>query len=131
MGEYATLLAEAVLRQRAWEAEQAARIEAELARKIRAEFLANMSHEFRTPLNTVIGFAQLIAEYKRLNLSRDQVVEYAELIHDAATRVLAAVNDIVQTNSTAQPETHVTPCRVAVAAPGPAAPRAPTDFERL
>ena len=95
MGEYATLVADAVLRQRAREAEHAARIEAELASKVKSEFIANMSHELRTPLNTVIGFASLISEYEQRRLSSGQIVEYAGLIHDAATHLLAVINDIL------------------------------------
>jgi two-component system cell cycle sensor histidine kinase PleC len=95
MGEYAALLADAVLRQRARDAEHAARVEAELASKVKSEFIANMSHELRTPLNTVIGFAKLIGEAKRHQLSSDQVVEYADLIRDAATHLLTVINDIL------------------------------------
>jgi two-component system cell cycle sensor histidine kinase PleC len=95
MGEYAALVADAVLRQRAREAEQAARVEAELASKVKSEFIAHMSHELRTPLNTVIGFAKLISECDQRRLSRDQVVEYADLIHTAATHLLAVINDIL------------------------------------
>ena len=95
MGEYATLVADAVLRQRAREAEHAARVEAELASKVKSEFIANMSHELRTPLNTVIGFASLISEYEQRRLSSGQIVEYAGLIHDAATHLLAVINDIL------------------------------------
>jgi two-component system cell cycle sensor histidine kinase PleC len=95
MGEYATLLADAVLRHRAREAEHAARIECELASRVKSEFIANMSHELRTPLNTVIGFAKLIGEYEQRRLSGSQVVEYAGLIRDAATHLLAVINDIL------------------------------------
>src|SRR5262249_53700820 len=54
-----------------------------------------MSHELRTPLNTVIGFAKLISEYKRRQLSGEQIVEYADLIRDAATHLLTVINDIL------------------------------------
>ncbi len=95
MGEYAALLADAVLRQRAREAEHAARVETELASKVKSEFIANMSHELRTPLNTVIGFAKLIGESRRHHLSSDQIAEYADLIRDAATHLLTVINDIL------------------------------------
>jgi signal transduction histidine kinase len=95
MGEYAALLADAVLRQRAREAEHLARVETELASKVKSEFIANMSHELRTPLNTVIGFAKLIGESRRRQLSSDQVAEYADLIRDAATHLLTVINDIL------------------------------------
>jgi two-component system cell cycle sensor histidine kinase PleC len=95
MGEYATLLADAVLRQRAREAEHAARVETELASRVKSEFISNMSHELRTPLNTVIGFARLISEYDTRRLSGDQIIEYANLIHDGATHLLAVINDIL------------------------------------
>jgi two-component system, cell cycle sensor histidine kinase PleC len=95
MGEYATLLADAVLRQRAREAEHTARVETELAGRVKSEFIANMSHELRTPLNTVIGFAKLVSEYDRRQLSGNQIIEYANLIHDAAAHLLAVINDIL------------------------------------
>ncbi len=95
MGEYATLLADAVMRQRAREAEHTARVETELASRVKSEFISNMSHELRTPLNTVIGFAKLVSEYDQRRLSGDQIIEYANLIHDAATHLLAVINDIL------------------------------------
>ena len=39
---------------------EAARAEAEQAREIKAHFVANISHEFRTPLNIIVGFAEML-----------------------------------------------------------------------
>jgi signal transduction histidine kinase len=62
--ERTTLVADNV---RLYEAERAARIEAERARaeaesanRAKSEFLANMSHELRTPLNAIGGYVELI-----------------------------------------------------------------------
>jgi len=95
IAEYSSALADSVLRQRAWMAESTARIETQLAGKVKSEFLANMSHELRTPLNTVIGFAKLIGEHQRRHLKDAEIVEYADLIRDAATHLLAVINDIL------------------------------------
>jgi two-component system cell cycle sensor histidine kinase PleC len=95
MADYASVLADSVLRHKAWLAEHTARIETQLASKVKSEFIANMSHELRTPLNTVIGFAKLLGEHKRRQLKEAEVVEYAGLIRDAATHLLAVINDIL------------------------------------
>jgi two-component system cell cycle sensor histidine kinase PleC len=95
MGEYASVLADSTLRQRAWMAEHRARIETQLANKVKSEFIANMSHELRTPLNTVIGFAKLLGGHQRRQLRDTEIVEYADLIRDAATHLLSVINDIL------------------------------------
>jgi two-component system cell cycle sensor histidine kinase PleC len=91
MGEYSAL----VLRHRAWLAENTARVEAQLAGKVKSEFIANMSHELRTPLNTVIGFAKLLGAHDKRRLQDGDIIEYADLIRDAATHLLAVINDIL------------------------------------
>jgi two-component system, cell cycle sensor histidine kinase PleC len=91
MGEYSAL----VLRHRAWLAENTARVEAQLASKVKSEFIANMSHELRTPLNTVIGFAKLLGEHDKRHLPDAEIIEYADLIRDAATHLLSVINDIL------------------------------------
>ena len=95
MAEYSSVLADSVLRRKAWLAEHKAHIETQLANKVKSEFIANMSHELRTPLNTVIGFAKLLGEKNRRNLTDDATVEYAHLIRDAATHLLAVINDVL------------------------------------
>jgi two-component system cell cycle sensor histidine kinase PleC len=95
MAEYSEVLADSVLRHKAWLAEHQARIETQLANKVKSEFIANMSHELRTPLNTVIGFAKLLGEHKKRHLKDSEVIEYADLIRDAATHLLSVINDIL------------------------------------
>src|SRR5436853_111098 len=50
MAEYSSLLADSVLRHKAWFAEHTARIETQLASTVKSEFIANMSHDLRSAL---------------------------------------------------------------------------------
>lgn len=95
ISEYTSLLGEASLRQRTRTAEQTARIETELANKVKSEFISNMSHELRTPLNTVLGFSKLLTDHNKHKLPDAEIVDYATLIHDAASHLLSVINDIL------------------------------------
>ncbi len=95
MGEYSSLLGDAILRHRTRMAEHSARIEAELASRVKSEFIANMSHELRTPLNTIIGFSKILVEHDKHRIPQDEIVEYAQLIHDSAGHLLSVINDIL------------------------------------
>ena len=73
-------------------------IELDLARKraleasrIKSEFLANASHEFRTPLNGIIGFTQLLL---KADISETQQ-EFLRTIETSAQGLLTIINDIL------------------------------------
>jgi two-component system cell cycle sensor histidine kinase PleC len=95
MGDYASLIGDAILRQRTREAEHAARIESELASRVKSEFISNMSHELRTPLNTMIGFSKILSEHENRRIADADIVEYSKLINEAAAHLLSVINDIL------------------------------------
>ncbi|MGH9779421.1 MAG: PAS domain-containing sensor histidine kinase, partial [Candidatus Acidiferrales bacterium] len=61
------------------------------ADRLKSEFLADMSHEFRTPLNSILGFSELLLEICQ-NLTREQQ-EDLRLIYQSAQNLLHLVND--------------------------------------
>jgi two-component system, cell cycle sensor histidine kinase PleC len=95
MGEYASLLGDAILRQRTRAAEQKVQIEADLANQVKSQFISTMSHELRTPLNTIIGFSKMLSEQERRNMTAADVAQYANLIHKGGVQLLAVINDIL------------------------------------
>ncbi len=67
---------------------------AEHASKAKSEFLAKMSHEFRTPLNAIIGYSELLKE----EMEEMQLQSYQtdlDRIHTAAKHLLTLINDIL------------------------------------
>ena len=64
------------------------------ANKIKGEFLANMSHEFRTPLNSIIGFAEILKE-KAGRSDKNKSLRYADNIITAGKSLLNMINDLL------------------------------------
>jgi len=64
------------------------------ANKIKSEFLANISHEFRTPLNAILGFAEILREKPDV-LKKDKGRRYAENIITGGKSLLNMINDLL------------------------------------
>lgn len=68
-----------------------AKEEAEKANKVKSEFIANISHELRTPMNSILGFTEILQE--RVKDEKNQ--KYLELIHSSGKSLLGLLNDIL------------------------------------
>jgi len=66
--------------------------EAERASRVKSEFLANMSHEFRTPLNAMLGFTQLMRKEKDLYAANK---ESLDTIIQSGEHLMSLINDIL------------------------------------
>ncbi len=67
------------------------------ADKMKGEFLANVSHEFRTPLNSIIGFAEVLQETlaERTGPVDEKRKRYVANIIIGAKRLLELINDLL------------------------------------
>jgi PAS domain S-box-containing protein len=83
---------------------QARRSEAELSQakrtadrsaNARVDALARISHEVRTPLNAIIGFAEVMIEERFGALGNERYVEYMKDIRASGERVIAIINDLL------------------------------------
>ncbi len=64
------------------------------ANKVKGDFLASISHEFRTPLNSIMGFAQVLRDKPEL-VKGDKGKRYAENIIAGGQRLLNMINDLL------------------------------------
>nr|WP_263429359.1 hybrid sensor histidine kinase/response regulator [Nannocystis pusilla] len=73
---------------------QHARNQATAASHAKSMFLASVSHEFRTPLNAILGYSELVHEQL---VERDvhELAEDVRRIHAAGTHLLSLVSDIL------------------------------------
>jgi signal transduction histidine kinase/ActR/RegA family two-component response regulator len=67
---------------------------AEKASKAKSDFLSNMSHEFRTPLNSILGFAQLLEMNAKDPLSAKQGRQVLQ-IRKSGEHLLSLIDDVL------------------------------------
>jgi PAS domain S-box-containing protein len=78
-------------RKRAEDEIKGARLEAERANRAKSEFLSRMSHDLRTPLNAVLGFAQLLAADSLTDEQEDSVRQ----IRRGGEHLLDLINEVL------------------------------------
>ena len=69
-----------------------AKEKAEESDRLKSAFLANMSHEVRTPLNSIIGFSELLADPY---FDEDQKNEFIQHIVSNGRNLLSVISDIM------------------------------------
>ncbi|AAM06772.1 PAS domain S-box protein [Methanosarcina acetivorans] len=82
------------VRKKAEEALINAKTAAEVANRTKSEFLTNMSHELKTPLNSIIGFSDLLKEEIAGPLNEKQS-RYVQFISSSGKNLLEIINDIL------------------------------------
>ncbi len=68
-----------------------ARDQAENANRAKSEFLSNMSHELRSPLNSIVGFSDVLL----LNSENNDIREFVPKIKDAGKYLTRLIEDLL------------------------------------
>jgi PAS domain S-box-containing protein len=71
-----------------------ARRQADRSATDKADLLARISHEVRTPLNAIIGFAEVMIGERFGTLGSERYVEYMKDIRASGERVMAIISDL-------------------------------------
>ncbi|MEL6814304.1 MAG: AAA family ATPase [Cyanobacteria bacterium J06598_3] len=79
---------------------------AEVANKVKSEFLANMSHELRSPLNAILGFAQVM---KRSQGLPQEHYDNVSIISSSGEHLLSLINDVLNMSKIEAGRTTLTP----------------------
>ncbi|MER2519340.1 MAG: ATP-binding protein [Bdellovibrionales bacterium] len=64
------------------------------ADRLKSEFVANVSYQLRTPLNTIMGFAEILTNQYFGTLNTRQL-DYTRTIMDASKKLLVLINDVL------------------------------------
>jgi len=63
------------------------------AEQRRKEFSANVSHELKTPLTSILGYAELISKQIA---KKEDIPRFADMIHTEASRLMQVIEDIIK-----------------------------------
>lgn len=77
------------------EATQSVQTQLGEAAEDRTDFLAKVSHEVRTPLNSIIGFSELMKEERLGPIGNDRYRGYIRDIHESGLYALSLINDLL------------------------------------
>lgn len=70
----------------------------EYADRIKSDFLSHVSYELRTPLNTIIGFSEILNN-QYFGALNERQIDYCHGISEASKRLMFLVNDILDLTS--------------------------------
>jgi signal transduction histidine kinase len=71
-----------------------AKAEADAASNAKSEFVANMSHEFRTPLNSIIGYSELLKHMVKVDKESNTTDRLNKIIN-SAKHLLSLINGVL------------------------------------
>ncbi len=81
------------------------------ADRLKAEFIANVSYEFRTPLNAIIGYAELLSRQYFGEMTERQL-EYSSAILDSAQNLILMIGDVIDVAAIEAGNIHLEPGEV-------------------
>ncbi|HCV16320.1 MAG TPA: hypothetical protein DF637_08310 [Rikenellaceae bacterium] len=81
---------------------------AEQANTLKTRFLANISHETRTPMNSIMGFSELLNDP---DLTQEQRMQYVGIIHSNSMKMMELLGDLMNVSrlQSGQEEVHESP----------------------
>ena len=77
---------------------------AEAANKAKSTFLFNMSHDIRTPMNAILGYAELARNHLQ---EPEKIGKYMDKIHISGEKMLSIINNILQSSQIENNQIHI------------------------
>ena len=74
------------------------------ANKAKSTFLFNMSHDIRTPMNAILGYAELARNHLQ---EPEKIGEYMDKIHISGEKMLSIINNILQFSQIENNQVHI------------------------